>query len=338
MKIKRVMKVAGRDIRSGLRDSMFLIMVIMPFVMAIVITAVTPKSNEITVKFAVTEAMDTELISFLENYGQVSVHADQEALAERVEQLDEVIGFDKTGPAKDDYGILLQGNESEGTDMTGAMLLDAFFGRKAMNFDVRLDDLGKSESPFRTAGSLFIMLYVLAIPGFMVGLSLVEEKESNTMSALNVSPLTIPELILGKALFGSAAALFQMYVIIFMLGIYPVNLLMVLAMWIPGLISGLIIGFLIGVAAKDQIAAIGMMKFSFLPLVVSFAGSLFIPNKWQFFLWWSPFYWMYKAFDGIFNLHAGWGAFGINAGLTLALSLVFLIISSKKIKLGLRSM
>lgn len=338
MKISRIMQVTRREIKSGFRDSMFLFLVLMPFIMALVLILVAPKGNDITVKFAVTEAMDSELIEYYDQFGEVSVVADSEALIHRVEQLDEVIGIDRIGTGREDYEIVLQGNEREGSDITGAMVLDAYFGKKPMNFSVTLDDLGSSESPFRKAGSLFLMLYVLAIPGFMVGLSLVEEKESDTMSALNVSPLTIPEMVVGKAIFGSLAALVQMYIIIFMLGATKVNFLMVLIMWIPGLLSGLIIGFLIGVAAKDQIAAIGMMKFSFLPLLVSFAGSLFIPNKWQFFLWWSPFYWMYKAFDGVFNTQIGWGDFGINAGLTLMLSLVFLLIAKKRIKLGLRSM
>jgi ABC-2 type transport system permease protein len=338
MKLKRVVHVTLRDVRSGMRDSMILFLWIMPIAMALILLAVAPQTNEITVKFAVTEAVDEGLTDYFRQFGQVIEVSGREELIDRVGQVDEIVGIDRVGPGSEDYGVMLQGNEREGSDVSAAMIIDAYFGRRALLFDVRLDDLGREDSPLRKAGALFVILYALAAPGFMVGLSLVEEKESNTMSALNVSPLTIPELVLGKALFGSLLALAQMYLIIFILGITPVHLVMVLAMWIPGLLSGLILGFLIGVAAKDQVSAIGMMKFSFLPLIVSFAGSLFIPTRWQFVLWWSPFYWMYQAFNGIFSLSVGWGEFGLHAGLTLLLSVLFLAAASRKISHGLRSM
>lgn len=335
MNIGRILKVTRRDVKSGLRDSMIVFMIIMPLIIALVLMLAVPSTLENAVRFAVTADMDQDLIDAFENYGEVYVLRDKDALIERVEATDEVVGVLRDGES---YRIILQGNEAGELEAAAAIILDDYYGRSNLFIDIELDDIGRQESPVRREGTLFLLLFVLAIPGFMVGLSMVDEKESNTMSALNVSPLTIPEFVIGKLLFGSLLALVQIFAVVLMMGYAAANMWMLLVMWLPGLMAGLILGFLIGVIAKDQIGAIGLLKFTFMPLVLSFVGAVFIPQKWQIFLWWSPFYWMYRALEGALTASIDWSSFLLYAGVMFALTLLFMAVSTKKIRNGLRSM
>jgi len=335
MNIGRIFKVMRRDVKSGFRDSITVFLIIMPMVLALILMLALPGSVQAQYCFMLMSDADPALIEAFDSYGKVELAGSMEELNERVEATDEVVGVVESGGG---YSIILKGNESASVETAAAMVLDEYLGRSENRVNITLDDMGRSESPLRREGTLFLLLFVLSAPGFLVGLSMVDEKESNTMSALNVSPLTIPEFVTGKLLFGSLLALVQVFAVVLIMGYSGANMPMLLIAWLPGLLSGLVLGFLIGVIAKDQVGAIGLMKSTFMPLVLSFVGAVFIPDKWQFFLWWSPFYWMYKALEGALTASIDWSSFLLYTGLMLALSLLFLAACIKKIHNGLRAM
>ncbi|QVK20775.1 ABC transporter permease [Mycoplasmatota bacterium] len=328
--IRRILQVFKRDVKSGLRDFMILYMLIVPFIIGIILILATPEKDEITFTYAVTEQMEEGLIDAFDSYGDVIIVKDREALVERVERTDEVVGIDYDG----DYQIIMQGNEAVELDYMAATIMDEYFGIGEANVKVELDDIGREGSIVRREGSLFLLFFVVVLPGMVVGMNLVEEKESNTMSSLDVTPLSRWELVAGKSLFAVVISIIQLFGIFLLFG-YNINLGMTLAVWLPSIISGLIIGLLIGVIASDQISAIGIMKFSFLPVMVSFAGAVFIPKDWLWTLWWSPFFWLYKVFSGMVLENISWSDFLIWTGITVGINVVFMLVAKNKIKRGL---
>jgi ABC-type multidrug transport system permease subunit len=68
----------------------------------------------------------------------------------------------------------------------------------------------------------------------------------------------------------------------------------------------LMIGFIQGLNGNDVMEAAGSVKLMFLPLAGSIAAYELLASKWHIFLYWSPFYWAYRANDQILSQIRDW--------------------------------
>jgi ABC-2 type transport system permease protein len=170
----------------------------------------------------------------------------------------------------------------------------------------------------------------------MVGINLVEEKESNTLSALNVTPLTRWELYSGKIVFGLILSLIHVFAVTLIMGYGDVNFLMILAASLSSVFIATVLGFLTGAIADNQVGAIALVKLSFMPVMLSFAGAIIIPERWQVFLYWSPFYWDYRVLEGILVKTIEWSQVIYFCSLILITSTAFYLVFRRKIIKGLQ--
>lgn len=333
MKYIKVLRVLKRDVKSGMRDFMIIFVAVVPIILAILLNIFLPNAENVSLRFAMKTNADKGLIEAFQNYGDVILRDSSEFINERVNATDEVIGIDFI---EGRYKIIMQGNEREGVTIPASMILDEYFSGRNSLIDVKITNMGHKDSPLRRLGSLFLFMYSLMAPGLMVGLNLVEEKESNTLSALNVSPLTRWELYLGKILFGIIISIFHVYAVTFILGFGTINLLMLLVVSISSIFIALVMGFFIGAITDNQVGAIAALKFSFTPVMISFAGAIIIPVKWQILLYWSPFYWNFTVLEKILLKTAKWPEVFLFSGLIIATSMLFYLLLRKKIISGLQ--
>jgi ABC-type multidrug transport system permease subunit len=93
------------------------------------------------------------------------------------------------------------------------------------------------------------------------------------------------------------------------------------------LVSSLIsimIGFLEGLNSDDVMTAMASTKMIMLPMAASVAGYEFLAAKWQWILYWSPFYWIYKGNIAILNGSMTWPSLLLHGGIVLGIAaLVF---------------
>jgi ABC-2 type transport system permease protein len=161
----------------------------------------------------------------------------------------------------------------------------------------------------------------------IVMLNLVEEKQYNTLSAINVSAISQTEYVIGKGLLGFAIPVIHGYGILLILGFTSINYLMMTLVILSIAIIGMIVGFVIGVMNNNQMTAISSMKATFLPILGSLFGAIFLPEKWLPVLYWSPYYWAYEATEHIILKEAEWLMIFRNCGIILLItSLVFLML------------
>lgn len=327
MNIKRIFKIAGRDIRSNMRDFMVLYILFSPFLLSIILMLVAPEKDSISVNFALESSFDSALVELFDDYGTVTLYGTEDEVIDRVDAPDEVLGVVLRG---DTYTVIVQGNESEGMEDLPRMILDEYFTEPSEVINVYLENMGQETSILRREGSLFILLFVFVIPGVMIGLNIVEEKEENTISSLDVTPTTKGELLVGKSVFGIIVAFIQLFAVFYIFKYTYVDWWLLVVTYIPGILSGVLIGYLIGAVATDQIGAIAMIKFSFFPMMVSMLGTLFIPERFWWTLYWSPYHWLYRVLKAMIMDTLVMSDYWFYLGLTLGLSILYMIIGGKK--------
>jgi ABC-2 type transport system permease protein len=77
------------------------------------------------------------------------------------------------------------------------------------------------------------------------------------------------------------------------------------------------------------------MKTTFVPLLISVFGGIYLKGKWLFLLYWSPFYWAYDAMNSILLKEATWNHVLTNCGIIVIITMITFILLSKRIKEGL---
>jgi ABC-2 type transport system permease protein len=323
--MKRIIHIAIRDMKNSVRDPMILYTLVAPFLLAALLLFVAPEQDQINLSFVMMESTDVNVIEAFERYGTVELVASEEAINARVRGTDEVIGIVFDG----EYVVVTEGNETPGLEDIPALILQILENPLEGSLTVNITNLGRGQSIIRTEGAKFILLFVFVMPGILVGLNIVEEKESNAINALMVTPLSKVELFLGKSVFGILFSFVQLAGVIVLLGYTYMNPWMVVAMYVPAILAGLLLGYIIGAVTSDQIAALGLIKFGFMPLMVSFLGTLFIPQGYWWTLYWSPYFFLYQIISDLMLDIATWNSVGIQLGITLAISIGYIAIGGR---------
>ena len=73
----------------------------------------------------------------------------------------------------------------------------------------------------------------------------------------------------------------------------------------------------------------------FIPLAGSIIGYELLNDKWQWTMYWSPFYWAYRANDLILSKTASWGDVALCVGVIIGITLLMYFLLKPKIRKGL---
>jgi len=87
-----------------------------------------------------------------------------------------------------------------------------------------------------------------------------------------------------------------------------------------------VVGFLIGGIANNQISGIAIMKVLNLVIFIIPITAIFVHNPCQYFFYPFPNYWMFRILRNIFIDTSNIGDFWLSCSITLALSVIILII------------
>src|SRR5665648_194729 len=106
--LKKIFNVAGWDFKSGFRDSTILIIVIFPFILAVILKLMTGSIGSITVNIVTDGTITNEMVLYLEEYADVKRADNYDEMIKRVEKTDDYFGLttDENG-----FKVVRQGNE-----------------------------------------------------------------------------------------------------------------------------------------------------------------------------------------------------------------------------------
>lgn len=326
--MQQIIAIFKRDVVSSFRDNIIIYTIIAPFLLAVGLKLFIPGVNAASLQFAIDEKSGSEVISEFKKYGRVEVYSKVNEIENRVLNIDDVAGITKDN--NDIFKVILEGNEAYDTKFIPYKIIRTLENNYEYDVDYVVNDIGFFASPAATAGTASLLIAVIIIGGMLIGFNIIEEKENQTIQALNVTPVSKFKIIAGKSLLGLLLPLVNIYIILGLLEMLDVNLLMVLAMTVASSFIALIFGFLMGVLSSNQISGIANMKLLSMVFSIVIIGAILLPADKQFFLYWAPPYWSFIGFKGIILKAVSWEQIGIYVGWILGLTgLIFLLLKNR---------
>lgn len=332
--ISKVLTVFSRDLKVSLRNFVALYIIVFPVVLGVAVNLFVPGVNESTVNLAMIKGENVRQIQYLRDYAEMEILGSAEEVEARVLERDDVLGVLPEGEKS--YYILSQGDEPEYM-LEFAKMLQVFYENKVTAEDSRAEivEFGRTVPPMKkTLVSGAIMLYSV-MGGMLIALNIVEEKADNTISAINVTPLSRMGYIAGKSLMGVLFPLVGTAIMLVITGFRDINFGQALTMVFVSSMVSVLVGFIEGVNNDDVINAAGNMKLLFLPLAGSIAAIELLSDRWQKFFYWSPFYWTYKGNELVLSKSGSWDEILLYAGIVLVISAVVFVVLAPRIRKGL---
>ena len=332
--IRKTLLIFFRDLNVSYRDFMSLFMIVIPIILALAVNLFAPGIEDTTVNLVFIEGENTEMITYLEDFANITLVSDYAALESRVLKRDHVVGIAGEG---DDSYILTQGNEpSEVVEFAKLLKTFAEHGRKIEDSTSIIKDFGVKTPPVKMLWANMGILLTSLLAGMLISLNIVEEKMDNTISAINVAPISRTAWIFGKSIIGILVALIGCIAMVLIMGLAGmVNFAQLLIFVFIGSLISIMIGFLQGVNSDDVMTAVASTKMIMLPLAASVAGYEFLSDNWQWVLYWSPFYWVYKGNMAILNGELTWSLLLIYSAIILGIAALVFAYTAPRIRKGL---
>lgn len=329
----KILKVFGRDIKTATRDSMAIMIIVMPIILAFAITLFTPGLNDTTVNLAMLEDDDIAHIQYMEQFAKVELFGSAQDIEDRINKRDDIAGI---LPIGDGYEIVLQGNEPDVVKGYTVILRSLYdVGATPEESTAQLMSFGHTVPPLKTMLVNMLISMTIMLAGMLIAISIVGEKADNTINAVNVTPLSQTGFVVGKSMMSALIAMASIIIALLITGYYDINWFMILLVGFSSLLLTFVVGFVQGLASDDIIEAAANVKMIMLPVAGSIAGYELLADKWQWTMYWSPFYWAYKANLLVLSKTADWPTILLCTGMVLVLSLAVYFVSLPKIRKGL---
>jgi ABC-2 type transport system permease protein len=316
---RRMVALMGRDLRSSLREFILIYGLTAPYLLALILRVLLPSAAETSVRLVLTPDIDSEMAARLREYARVEVVGDRAALERRVLALDDAAGLVVENGR---YVVVLEGNEGSGTRVLPGVILARILSPDPLT--ISEVDLGRTGSPLRPVLGTVLAMTALLMGGMVIGFNIIEDKETGTISALAVSPLSRAEYVAGRSVLGILLSLALVVGSLYLVGAGPFDLWKVLTATAAGSLLVVLYGLYTGGVSNNQIAGIATTKVGGLIFLLGPVLSLLLSERLQPVLYWLPTYWTYRAYLEILSADSPWPEVLRLSGASLAASLLIL--------------
>jgi len=331
--IKRIINFILKDLANAMRDNIVVFMILFPLVTAGVIALILPSMESGSVTLIVNKnTVEQSIMDKLDEFGELELFDNDKQVMERVEKFDDVLGITKEG---DKYKVILEGNETGEAKELSKIIMDYVLAEKRP-VEFKYESLGNTKSFLKEYLMCFLLLSCILIASVSAAFNIVDEKETKSVNALSVSPLSMFEYIFSRGIVIVVMALvLSIFSTIILLG-FSINYApLILGITIASPL-GIMMAFLVGGIANNQITAIAILKFQLFIYTGLPVASIFVPENWQWVFYIFPNYWMFNMLKHIFIGEQTIG-FWLSAMLTLGSSIIYMFIMlpfiGKQIKL-----
>lgn len=332
--IRKFLNNFSQDLSNALRDNMMLYILSAPLILAVIFKFFIPSVETAPLRAAVSVSLPSNVRQGLELGLDLEILDTEAAVISRVAYFDDTPGIILSNGSP---VLLFQGNENPELKETVALFLEKVIYRTDQA-DFRFINTGGGRSWFREYVIIMLLLLAGLLGGALSGFNIVEDRDTETIRAMAISPMTTMEYMLSKSLFTLILSLTVAALTALILNGFHTDwprLALAMALSLP---VSAALGFTIGFFARNQIGAVGVIKI-IMPIFITIPiVSLFTPSSWQWVYYILPNYWMFSAIGHIFLDHGLPLGFWASAVITFIYGLVVcaLLILPLKRKLGLR--
>jgi len=347
--MKQLIQMFKFDLKSNMQSFMGAYMILVPMIMILVLRFFLPSMDSTAATIAVVtegpHAVQQDVIEELEEFAKVKTYATIEDMEQKLRGTGTVEGL-YWDPDKEQFVSVLERNIEKNTSFsTGARVIRQFYVKE--NFPDRAntntfvsyvpEELShrSKTSPVATMGGSIFILFMSFIGAFIIGLGIVNDKELGTNRALQISPLTKTEYYMGRSILPLLIMAFYAIIALLILGLIHVNILQTYAVVLASFAITLFFGLLIGAIGNNDNEAIGIGKMLGMLLMLSILGGTLLPDKWQWVVYWTPFYWIYDVLESVFIQTATWGEVAWKSALVIGICFAYFMLLKKKIIKGL---
>lgn len=332
--VKKLGALLGRDLLASKREFLMVYIIIIPIILAVAIELFAPGLGNLQITVALLESDEPAHIEYLDQYTNVELFGSVEELERRVLRRDEVPGI--VPSANGGYEIILEGNESEVLRQQAATFNALYeLGATAAQSTAEIYDFGFKTPPLKTALVNMLIILSVMLSGMLISLGIVEEKADKTIKAINVTPVTQGQFVIGKSLIGGIVTLVSIVASLFITGYYDINWLFLLMAGFGAMVLSMLIGFIQGLNSSDIIEAASGVKMVMVPIAAGIAVYELVAANWQWTMYWNPFYWAYRLNAMILSKEVVVGEALLYAGLVLALAGLMYLVFMPRIRKGL---
>lgn len=333
---RKVGTIFLRDLAVNARDAVALMILLFPLIFAVGINLIIPSIYDTTVNVAMVRDADEPRAAFFAQFANVEQLDSAQAVEARVTQRDSVLGIVRDGNSTGTV-ILAQGNETA-SQVDYAKLINVLFDSNVQLSDAHAEivEFGRTVPPIKKTMVNVLLLFITIFAGMLIALNILEEKTDHTVKAINVSPTSRTAFILGKSVAGMLYAVLSSVACLLITGFTDIDIGQTVLIIVMGTLISLLVGFVQGLSSSDIMEAAGSVKLMFLPMIGSVVGYELLSSQWQVALYWSPFYWAYRANDMILSKNGAWPALLMYAGIILAICIVVYVALVPRIRKGLQ--
>jgi len=346
MSARRILSILRKDFAMGPRSFPFMYMIILPILLTIIFQFAFGDLFAPKPRLGVVDRGDSAVTRAIEKMEgiELTMLDDPARLRELVKANDLDAGmllpldFDRQvrDGAKPPLSFWISGESHASNRIILAVTaLDAIRGIEARQppVDVRIVSFGKEVLPIGVRLVPVIVFYALVISGvFVPSSSLVEEKESGTLPAMLVTPVTLTEVLVSKWIFGVTLATVMSGMTLLLNGALGPRPLEVLAVLLVGAMLVGTIGLLVAVISKDATMMFGVIKGLGILL---FAPAIFyiFPDWPQWIAKLFPLYWVIEPIWQVSimgkSISSVWAEIGIALAITGVLLSATLVLTRR---------
>ncbi len=311
--------VVGKDIRTGMRDRIVTYMLLAPVTLGLLMAILSPLLQPAPIRVAVASGAASSELAALAARLKVVQLADREEIEARVLRRDDVVGLiaSDADAGQQRWHLIVQGNEDPAVVDAVSRAVTAAWALEITAPSVHemsgAQSIEAAEVPPVPLRLMIIalMLYSIAVvAGIAVGFTILEEKTTNAIAAMAVSPMHYWQYLLGKLGLGSLLAMAMVLTTAALCLGRDVAVLGMTWTTLAAAPSALTMGLVVAAYSKDQLTAIAMMK-GLLPIWTSLPIAGFVLSAdWMWTMWPFANHWAVQGYAAVLVSAAGGGDLG----------------------------
>jgi ABC-2 type transport system permease protein len=248
------------DARTSFKSFMGAYMVAAPMLILLILRFFLPSVQDAATTVAVVNAgrhaVDAQIIAELDEYFDVAIYESIEEMEKRLRGTGSAEGLYYDPDSTQFVSVMERNIEANTVFSSAARVIRQYYYREkypqagsviefSASVPPELRDRTQN-SPVATMGGSIFVAFVGLISAFLIGLGVVNDKESGTDRALQVSPMSRVDYYVGKSVFPLLVMLVYPAIAVLVLGLAGTNLLQVYVAVVLSFSVTLLLGLIVG--------------------------------------------------------------------------------------------